>query len=309
MVQLDVTGVDDIAGWGSQHDAQGIRYGVVDCPEAYAERTVGYVGLFINLDELRLLAVLLTLCSNKRDGEAGSNDGDIRTELKQPRDSTDVVLVRVGNDEGLDLVDLLLNRAEVRQDEVHAWLARGWEEHTTVDDDEVIAVLEDGHITADLRDTAQSVNAQGVLRLLRWLRQALGQIRALHRLGHVAAATVIAAAALTVLSVAVAVLAAVVIVSTVVIAIAVSTTATAAAATGTGATVVAATFVVVVGRILLARIILVALSGIILRGIARVSCWGLENWRSRLVGGGFVFRRWARLAGHLAGTVTGFIHS
>ena len=101
-----------------------------------------------------------------------------------------------------------------------------------------------------------------------------------------------------------------VIVSTVVIAIAiaVATTATAAAATGTGATVVAA-ISVVVGGILLARIIFVALSGIILRGIARVSCWGLENWRSRLVGGGFVFRRWARLAGHLAGTVTGFIHS
>ena len=255
--------------------------------------------------------MLLTLCSNKRDGEAGSNDGDIRTQLEQPRDCTNVILVRVGNDEGLDLVDLLLNGAEVRQDEVHAWLTRGWEEHTAVNDDEVVAVLEDGHITADLRDTAQSVNAQGVLRLLRWLRQALGQIRALHRLGHVAAATVITAAALTVavLSVAVAVLAAVVIVSTVVIAIAVATTATAAAATGTGATVVAATFVVVVGRILLARIILIALSGIILRGIARVSCWGLENWRSRLVGGGFVFRRWARLAGHLAGTVTGFIHS
>ena len=286
---------------------------MVDCPEAYAERTVGYVGLFINLDELRLLAVLLTLCSNERDGEAGSNDGDIRTQLEQPRDSADVVLVRVSNDEGLDLVDFLLNRAKVRQDEVHAWLTRGWEEHATVDDDEVITVLEDGHITADLRNTAQSVNTQGILRLLRWLRQALGQIRALHRLGHVAAATVIAAAALTVavLSVAVAVLAAVVIVSTVVIAIAiaVATTATAAAATGTGATVVAATFVVVVGRILLARIILIALSGIILRGIARVSCWGLENWRSRLVGGGFVFRRWARLAGHLAGTVTGFIHS
>ena len=102
-----------------------------------------------------------------------------------------------------------------------------------------------------------------------------------------------------------------VIVSTVVIAIAVavSTTATAAAATGTGATIVAAAISVVVGRILLARIAFVALRGIILCGIARISCWGLENWRSRLVGGGFVFRRWARLAGHLAGTVTGFIHS
>ena len=301
--------MDDVAGWGSQHDAQSIRHGVVDCPKAHAERTVGYVRLFINLDELRLLAVLLTLCSNERDGKAGSNDGDIRTQLEQPRDCTNVILVRVGNDEGLDLVDLLLNGAEVRQDEVDAWLTRGWEEHTAVNDDEVVAVLEDGHITADLRDTAQRVNAQGILRLLRWLWQALGQIRALHRLGHVAAATVIAAAALTVLSVAVAVLAAVVIVSTVVIAIAVATTATAAAATGTGATVVAAAISVVVRGILLARIIFVALSGIILRGIACVSCWGLENWRSRLVGGGFVFRRWARLAGHLAGTVTGFIHS
>ena len=100
-----------------------------------------------------------------------------------------------------------------------------------------------------------------------------------------------------------------VIISTMVIAVAVTTTATAAATTGTGAAVVTTAIMVVIGRILFARVVLIALSRLILCGIASISSWGLENWRSRLVGGGFVFRRWARLAGHLAGTVTGFIHS
>ena len=141
LIQLDITGMDDIARWGSQHDAQGVRYGVVNCPEANPEWSISHVGFFINLDELRLLTMFLTLRSNERDGKAGSNNRDIWAQLQQPRNSSDVILVRVSNDEGLDLVDLLLDGAKVRQDKIHARLTGRREEHTAVNDEEVITCL------------------------------------------------------------------------------------------------------------------------------------------------------------------------
>ena len=321
LVQLDITGVDDIAGRGTQHDAERIRHGVVNRPEANAEAAVGHIGLFVDLNELRLLAVFLTLGRNERDSETGGHDGDIRAQLQQPRDGTDVVFVGVGDHEGLDLVDLFFNRPEVRQDEVHARLARRWEEHAAVNDEQLIAVLKDGHVAADFGDTAQGVDAQGILRLLWRFRQALGQISTLHGLRHVAAAAVIVIAAtalaiavLSVATVVVLVIAAVVIatlaIATVVIAtlaiaiIAVSATTTAAAATGTRAAAVVIAVVLVIGRVILARVALLLISG-----SAGVIGRGLKYGRSRLIGGGLSFRRWTRLAGDLAGTVTGFSHS
>ena len=316
LVQLDITGVDDIAGRGTQHDAERIRHGVVNRPEANAEAAVGHIGLFVDLNELRLLAVFLTLGRNERDSETGGHDGDIRAQLQQPRDGTDVVFVGVGDHEGLDLVDLFFNRPEVRQDEVHARLARRWEEHAAVNDEQLIAVLKNGHVAADFRNSAQSVDAQGIFRLLRRFRQALGQIRALHRLRHIAAAAVVVAAtafAIAVLSVAtivVLVIATVVIATLAIAAVvmslamgisAVSATATAA---GTRATSVVIAIVLVIGRVVVARVALVFVSG-----SAGVIGRGLKYGRSRLVGGGLSFRRWTRLAGDLAGTVTGFSHS
>ena len=284
---------------------------MVNRPEANAEAAVGHIGLFVDLNELRLLAVFLTLGRNERDSETGGHDGDIRAQLQQPRDGTDVVFVGVGDHEGLDLVDLFFNRPEVRQDEVHARLARRWEEHAAVNDEQLIAVLKDGHVAADFGDTAQGVDAQGILRLLWRFRQALGQISTLHGLRHVAAAAVIVIAAtalaiavLSVATVVVLVIAAVAIAAVAIAIIAVSTTTTAAAATGTRAAAVVIAVVLVIGRVILARVALLLISG-----SAGVIGRGLKYGRSRLIGGGLSFRRWTRLAGDLAGTVTGFSHS
>ena len=88
---------------------------MVNGPEAAAEWAIIHVRFLVDLNKLRLLTVFLTLRSDERDGETRSDNRDVRSQLEQPRNSTNVVLVRVGDDEGLDLVDLLLNRAKVRQ--------------------------------------------------------------------------------------------------------------------------------------------------------------------------------------------------
>ena len=45
-----------------------------------------------------------------------------------------MVFVCVGNDQRFDLVELVLDWTEVRQDEVNARFPGGWEKHATVND-------------------------------------------------------------------------------------------------------------------------------------------------------------------------------
>ena len=197
-----------------------------------------------------------------------------------------MVLVRVGYDERLDLVNLLLNRTKVRENQVHAWLTGGREKHTTVDDEHLILVLKDGHVSTDLGNTAQGIDTQRVLLLLRRLRQTLGQIRALHGLRYIATAAVVVAIA---------------VVTTTVVVIAVVVVVVAAAAATTAAT----------GTTRTGTTVAVVRASRLLRGCTGSSRFlrRLENRRSRLIRGGLGLRRRTRLTGHLAGTVTGFSHS
>ena len=79
----------------------------------------------------------------------------------------DVVLVAVGEHDALDVVETVPDRGEVRQDQVDAGLLLLGEEHAAVDDQQAAAVLEDGHVAADLTETAERGDAQAALRQLR----------------------------------------------------------------------------------------------------------------------------------------------
>ena len=115
--------------------------------------------------ELRLAQpVLVELGAAHGDRQlAAVDDGDARLpQLAQhPRQRADVVLVAVGDDDRLDVVDVLAQVGEVGQHEVDAHHLGGREAQPDVDDDDPAVVLDDGHVLADLAEPAEREDAQG----------------------------------------------------------------------------------------------------------------------------------------------------
>src|SRR5699024_2378867 len=68
-----------------------------------------------DLNELRAQAVFLALRGDERQREAGSDDGDVMAQLEQPRDGTDVILMAVGDHEGLHAGQVGTDRSTVRR--------------------------------------------------------------------------------------------------------------------------------------------------------------------------------------------------
>ena len=97
---------------------------------------------------------------------------------QDPRQRADVVLVRVGDDDRLDVVGALAQVREVRQDEVDAGHLGGREPQAAVDDDDRAVVLDDGHVLADLAQPAERQDAQCAAQRARRLQQAVALERA-----------------------------------------------------------------------------------------------------------------------------------
>src|SRR3954454_15617108 len=79
-----------------------------------------------------------------------------------------MVLVPVGEDDRLDVVQPVPDVAEVGQDQVDAGLLVVGEQHAAVDDQQLAVVLEHGHVAADLPETSERDDAQAVLGQLGW---------------------------------------------------------------------------------------------------------------------------------------------
>ena len=82
---------------------------------------------------------------------------------QQVRHGADVVLVPVGEDDGLDVVEPVLDHPEVGQDQVDAGLLGLGEQHAAVDDQQPAVELEDGHVAADLAQAAERHDPQAAL--------------------------------------------------------------------------------------------------------------------------------------------------
>ncbi len=105
-------------------------------------------------------AVLLELGLQERQRQLGADDGNVGPLAQQVRHAADVVLVAVGEHHGHDVVQPVPDRGEVRQDDVHAGLGLLGEQHAAVDDEQLALMLEDGHVAADLTQTAQGDDPQ-----------------------------------------------------------------------------------------------------------------------------------------------------
>ena len=107
--------------------------------------------------------VLVELGAGHGDRQRAAEDGDVAAgvELAQhPRQRPEVILVAVGDDDGLDVVGALAQVGEVRQHEVDAEHVGRREPQPGVDDDDAVLVLDDRHVLADLAQAAEREDAE-----------------------------------------------------------------------------------------------------------------------------------------------------
>ena len=109
--------------------------------------------------------VLLDLVAEQAAGQGRGVDRDARELGQDVRQAADVILVGVGDEERLDVLPALLEVGDVRHDEVDAEHLLVGEHQPAVDDDDVVAVLEDVHVLADLAHPAERDDPE---RLVRW---------------------------------------------------------------------------------------------------------------------------------------------
>jgi len=161
LVHLEVAGVEDVAGVGADHDREPVRDRVVDGDELALERPELLDLLLPHREGVGGDAVLLELRLHERERQLGPHDRDVGALAEQVRDGADVVLVPVGEDEGDDVVEPVLDVAEVREDQVHPGMVVLREQHAAVDDQELPVDLEDRHVAPDLTEPAERDDAEG----------------------------------------------------------------------------------------------------------------------------------------------------
>ena len=105
----------------------------------------------------------LSLASMSARVSVRADDRDVALELEQVGHGADVVLVAVGEDDRLDVVEPVGDVGEVRQDEVDSGVVVLGEEHAAVDDEQLALRLEDGHVAADLAEPAERDDPQAVV--------------------------------------------------------------------------------------------------------------------------------------------------
>ena len=103
--------------------------------------------------------MLLELVLDDAQGQAGGVDGHVQL-LQNVGDGTDVILVAVGDDHAPEPVLIVDQIGKVGDDEIHAVHILVGEGHAAVNDDHILAILQDGAVLADLIQTAQRDNFQ-----------------------------------------------------------------------------------------------------------------------------------------------------
>ena len=160
-VDLEVARVQD----GAERRGDGERYRIrdrmvgvdeLDLEAAEPDRVTG-----ADMVELDLLGhpVLGELGLDDAAGQTGRIDRRVAF-AQNIRDSADVVLMAVRDDVAAQLVDVALEVGRIRDDEVYAEHVVVRERDAAVDDDDIPAVLVDGHVLADLVETAERYDLQ-----------------------------------------------------------------------------------------------------------------------------------------------------
>lgn len=163
LVHLEVARVDHHAGGRADGDREGVGDGVVDRHELAVEGADALAVSLCHLKGVRADAVLLELRLDECEGQLGADERDVRLLAEEVGDTTDVVLVTMGEDDALDVVEAVPDGREVRQDQVDSGLFLFGEQHAAVDDQQAAAVFEDRHVSADLAEAAEWGDPQAAL--------------------------------------------------------------------------------------------------------------------------------------------------
>ena len=141
------------------------------------ERLAPAVG---GLHDLGRDPVLGELAGDEGEGQPGADERDVGALPEEVGDAADVVLVRVGDDDGLDEAEPAVQAGEVGQDQVNPGLIGLGKQHPAVHHEEAAPVLEHGHVAADLTEAAETDQSQAVTG--QWRRQAQFRMRMAHSL-------------------------------------------------------------------------------------------------------------------------------
>ena len=173
VINFKVAGLDDGTGGAVDGKGHGIRDGVVDVDRLHGKAAQLDLLPGHDLHKLGLAgkAELLQLVLDQAAGQAGAvhRQADL---LQQIGNAANVILVAVGDEQALDLILVLHHKGEVRDDHVHAEHLAVREHQAAVHDDHIAVALVDGHVLADLAQTAQRVDMDGGRCLLGLLRTA-----------------------------------------------------------------------------------------------------------------------------------------
>ncbi len=167
LVDLEIARMQDRPERRVDHDRHPVRDRVRHPEEAHRERPRGRLfsrGHGLQIDEVRDL-VLFELALQQRQRERGAVDLEPAFDVaEEVRERADVILVTVGEDHCLDLVGLLANEVEVRQDEVDPRHVTRREGQADVDDQDPAVQLEAGHVPTDLTHASEEDESRRGLR-------------------------------------------------------------------------------------------------------------------------------------------------
>ena len=161
LIELEVARVQNRAELRVDGHGHAVGDGVGHAEEPHRERP--HLLARPRLDHVEFGAVadlvLLELPLQEGEGEPGPVDGDLEL-AKQVRDRADVVLVAVREHHGLQLVRVLPEELEVRQNQVDARQLRARERQAAVDDEDAPVELEAGHVPPDLAHSPEENEAR-----------------------------------------------------------------------------------------------------------------------------------------------------
>ena len=155
-----------LAHRGVQSEAQGVRDGMVHVEEIgleiFAELHV--VAVLHHLEvELGGIHEFLMALLHHHLGEVRGVDHGVADLLDDVMDGRDVIVVAVGQEDGADLMLVLLEIGRVRDDVVDARRVLLRELDADVDNDDLILILVEGAVAADLLQAAKRHETQDVL--------------------------------------------------------------------------------------------------------------------------------------------------
>ena len=161
LVEFEIAGMDHHPLGGADRQPAAVDDGVGDPKELHLEDAGRHLIPRLHHPQVRALVqvVLFELFPDKTEGERRAVDGG--SEVREHEgEGADMVLVAVGEEDPAHPVGPFEQVGDVGDDQVDAEHVRLGEHEAAIDDDDVLAVLENGHVQADLPQPAKGDDLQ-----------------------------------------------------------------------------------------------------------------------------------------------------